>query len=116
MNEDHDEVKPEAAATVTDLFSAAGKHHTGKIQVPAEPVPREVFYPMYIRDLAEHDRVLMYGTIVTITGNPYVHTPLEGECELQPGWVHVPMIWDGFARSTGERADDLVAVSRQVHA
>lgn len=119
MTDDH-EKDVTVAATVTDLFADSGKHHAGKIQLAAEPappgLPQEVFRPMRIAELKEHDRVVMYGTIVTITGDPYVHTPLEGTCELQPGWVHVPMIWDGWARSTGERADDLVAVSRRVFA
>lgn len=104
---------PTVAATVTDLFAGGGKHHIGKLSPDLPPGAGLPFYPMYVRDVTEHDKVIMYGEIVDILGEPFRHDPLSGPCELAPGWVHVPMRMGGRECAPGEPGDLLVAVRRQ---
>lgn len=69
---------------------------------------------MVVTELRAYDRVILYGTIVIITGTPYrCGDGLGDACKEPEGWVHVPMIWDGMQRCVGELGSLLVAVSRQ---
>lgn len=103
-----------------DLFLPAGAHHAGKIQVSPEPDPaaagQEAFYPLRIDDVLPGDRVLMYGTIVTVIDAPFRHSPLDGQpCYCQAGYVHLRLVWDREPAMTAERSGLLFGVSRPGH-
>jgi hypothetical protein len=56
-----------------------------------------------VATLRKDDRVHMYGTVVTVTGTPY---PEGG-----PGWMRVPMIWDGVRCAPPELAGTEVVLA-----
>jgi hypothetical protein len=53
-----------------------------------------------VADMEPGMRVRMYRTVVEITGKPY------GPPGMLPGWLRVPMIWDGVKCAPPERGSD----------
>lgn len=62
--------------------------------------------PVMARDLKIGDEAAMYGTVVTITGEPFT------EAGLKDGWVRIPMIWAGIKCSPPELATRSIVVRR----
>lgn len=60
-----------------------------------------------VRDLREGDRVRLYGTIVDIIGTPGPGASPHGTVRpaLIPGWVYVPMVWDGIRCAPPEQGE-----------